>query len=104
VISAFLEMTLHRTSVNRENASNHCVRDSRRPVHREDAACMMALSACRCGIHEKFIASEHADDILFDMMDEIAPVHFVRWRKLRTLGQNEKHNGMDEKLASLKFL
>jgi hypothetical protein len=63
---------------------------------------MMALSSCRRRIHKKFIASEHVDDILFDLMDEIVPVHFARWRKLRTLGHNEKHNGMSEKLASLK--
>jgi hypothetical protein len=63
---------------------------------------MIALSACRRGIHEKFIASEHVDDILFEMMDEIVPVHFARWRKLRTLRHEKKHNGMNEKLASLK--
>jgi hypothetical protein len=40
---------------------------------------------------------------LFDMMDEIVPVHFARWRKLRTLGHHEKRNGMSEKLASLKI-
>jgi hypothetical protein len=100
VIDAFLEMMLHRTSINPENASNYCVRDSRRPVHPEDAACMITLSACRRGIHEKFIVSEHVDDILFDMTDEIVPVHFVRWC---TLGYNEKHDEMIEELASLKF-
>jgi hypothetical protein len=64
---------------------------------------MIALSGCRRGIHKKFIAPEHVNDILFDMMDEIGPVHFARWHKLRTLEHNEKHNGMNEKLASLKI-
>jgi hypothetical protein len=72
-------------------------------VHPEDAACMIIFSACCRGIHAKFIASEHVGDILFDMMDEIIPVHFARWRKLHTLGENEKQNGISEKLASLKF-
>jgi hypothetical protein len=64
---------------------------------------VIALSARCRGIHETFIASEHVDDILFDMMDEIVPIHFARWPKLRTLGENEKHNGISEKLAFLKF-
>jgi hypothetical protein len=60
-----------------------------------------SIERVSCGIHEKFIASEHVDDILFDMMDEIVPFHVARWRKLRTLGHNEKHNRMSEKLVSL---
>jgi hypothetical protein len=64
---------------------------------------MTALRACRRGTYKKFLASEHVDDILFDVMDDIVPVHFARWRKLRTLGQNEKHNGMSEKVSSRKI-
>jgi hypothetical protein len=54
-------------------------------------------------MQKKLIASEHVDGVLFDIMDKIVPVHFACWRKLGTLGHNEKYNGMSEKLASLKI-
>jgi hypothetical protein len=86
-------MTLHYTSIDTENASNDRVGDSRRPVASEDATCTITLSSHCRGVHERFIASEVVDDVLFDTVDEIVPVHVAGRGKVRALRQNEKPNG-----------
>jgi hypothetical protein len=48
-------------------------------------------SGCR-GVHERFIASEGIDNVLFDPVDEIVPVHVAGRGKLRALEENEKRN------------
>jgi hypothetical protein len=42
-------------------------------------------------------ASEGVDDVLFDTVDEIVPVHVAGRGKVRALGQNEKSNGIELK-------
>jgi hypothetical protein len=61
---------------------------------------MITLSSRCRGVHERFIASEGIDDVLFDTVDEIVPVHVAGRGNVRALGQNEKPNGPKEKLQS----
>jgi hypothetical protein len=100
MIAAFFEMTIHHTSINSENASNHRVGESRRPVASEDATCMITFRSRTRGVYERFIASEGIDNVLFDPVDEIVPVHVVGRVKARALGKNEKRNGPKEKVQS----
>jgi hypothetical protein len=88
-------MTLHHTSIDTENASNHRVGDSRRPVASEDATDMRTLSSHCRGVHERFIASEGIDNVWFDTVDEIVPFHVAGRGKVRALGQNEKRKGQE---------
>jgi hypothetical protein len=62
------------------------------------------LRALISGVHERFIASEGIDNVLFDPVDEIVPVHVAGRGKYRALEQNEKPNGIKEKVQSASNL
>jgi hypothetical protein len=65
----------------------------------------MITVSSRCGgVYEKFIASEGIDNILFDPVDEIVPVHVTGLPKLRPLRAYEKPNGINEKVQSASNL
>jgi hypothetical protein len=56
--------------------------------------------ASRCpGVHERFIATEGVEGVLFDTVDEIVPDHVAGGGKVRALGQNEKPNAIELKSA-----
>jgi hypothetical protein len=61
---------------------------------------MITFGSLGPGVHERFIASEGIDDVLFDTVDEIVPVHAADRGKVRPLGQNEKPNGQQSKSPS----
>jgi hypothetical protein len=65
---------------------------------------MITLSSRCSGVHERFIASESIENVLFDPVDEIVPVHVAGRGKLRALEENEKPNGIKEKVECASYL
>jgi hypothetical protein len=61
---------------------------------------MITLSSGCRGVHERFIASEGIDNVLFDPVDEIVPVHVAGRGKLRAREKNDKPNRISAKVQS----